>query len=51
VKSVSRGIDRIGVTFDDVNADRKLERAPIEYRSTLVWKLAGDLGLVHGLAA
>ena len=34
-----------------VNADRKPERAPIQYRSTLVWKLLGSLGFVHRLAA
>ena len=34
-----------------VNADRKQERAPVEYRSTLSLKLLGDRSLVHRLAA
>jgi len=43
--------DRRYLNDPAVNADRKQERAPVEYRSTLSLKLLGDRSLVHRLAA
>jgi len=40
----------ITLTVSAVNADPKPERAPIESRSTLVWKLLGRVAFVHRLA-